>query len=487
MTIDSLGGTVPRFSDGGVVLTSPSGLPSFPSFLAILEPLTEQREGELADSATLAATFEAPWSVPQHSSIWQPDESASENVRPSGPDETPKSHALPAEGNVLALDQKLGAGEPEVAEQEGGHHKVADVTQQGAPVEAPAPARPEELHTPVPHPSPSSEMNIPPQTVPVRMPQSTEPTIRKSLTAELPVEQEVVPVGLAGEVFAKVRTADTMESPPTAFRLEVTTSQPETAVRLINTDLRVPPVDVATAPIGDPPRKPEGTTESVDAVSTPPPNNKSQFGEVRDDVLSLPSPKENLQSGLTATATTSGIEEAKPTTLEETSPTGVVTVSSHNATQPTSETTSASPGISSAAGEMRMAYIEQLRFDSERKLAEAPLRSVRVSLEARTESVELSLTTKSQGIRVVAHTHEPLLNQALQRDLPELTNRLTQQGYDVRPAIPNTSKSPDQAISGLSPTVPFRYHGDAGGDTDEQKKNRSMAGDRPTGKRRGHS
>jgi hypothetical protein len=139
------------------------------------------------------------------------------------------------------------------------------------------------------------------------------------------------------------------------------------------------------------------------------------------------------------------------------------------------------------SGEHRTAYIEQLRFDSERKLAEAPLRSFRVSVDSQTESVDLSLVTRNRGIQIVARASDPQLTSALQRDLPELSTSLSRSGYEMR--IPAEHATAQQSVTSVTQAHSSDLNSGNGSSPqgNKQKGRRNTPDGSPAGKRRGTS
>lgn len=141
----------------------------------------------------------------------------------------------------------------------------------------------------------------------------------------------------------------------------------------------------------------------------------------------------------------------------------------------------------STSGEHRTAYIEQLRFDSERKLAEAPLRTFRVSLESPTESVDLSLMTRDRGIQIVARANDPQLNFALQRDLPELSSSLGRSGYEMKVSLDQGTANHPVTSAPASPSSNLQNGTGGSPQGNKQKGRRNTPDANPSGRRRGTS
>lgn len=141
----------------------------------------------------------------------------------------------------------------------------------------------------------------------------------------------------------------------------------------------------------------------------------------------------------------------------------------------------------STSGEHRTAYIEQLRFDSERKLAEAPLRTFRISLESPTESVDLSLMTRNRGIQIVARANDPQLNFALQRDLPELSSSLGRSGYEMKISLDQGTANHPVTSAPASPSSNLQNGTGGSPQGNKQKGRRNTPDANPSGRRRGTS
>ena len=140
----------------------------------------------------------------------------------------------------------------------------------------------------------------------------------------------------------------------------------------------------------------------------------------------------------------------------------------------------------SAVPEAPIERIEHLRFESERKLAEAPLRSVRLTLGQGDETVALELSSKSQRLEITARTADQKLGELMQRELPQLSRTLAQNGFEMR----NTNQPPivTRELTSFTTNQPSDSAGTSGGYAQEQRQRnkRNGAGSQtPNNRKRG--
>ncbi|BDC52029.1 hypothetical protein F183_A43440 [Bryobacterales bacterium F-183] len=275
-----------------------------------------------------------------------------------------------------------------------------------------------------------------------------------------------------------LRLASLSPSPQNAFEIEVRLTRSAAKQLLPQHATREYVGEPITAPVAD------GTT---DQVAPEHPSTPKQ--EVSSPHEPLDRPVENYKAIATIepistnSQTDGNSSDTRSSNGEMPQPLNRTTSNEIN-----SLNTAPSQQDTASASKWRLDDIQHLRFEAERQLAEAPLRTVRLQVGEGRHAVEVSLVNKPRGIEIAAKVSDPELTASLRRELPALSTNLTNNGYDVRIGHPNQDQIPAPPAS-VSAQFDERNRDTGEGTARERQRNKKNqpASQGSAGRKRGQS